>query len=247
MAVTVAVAAVVAVLAGGFFGVQRLAGEPGRFVPAVPELAAAGRVPVTWVSAMVARDGATVTVYSGAGWCREITDVVAAVVVDGETRVEIAVTARIVEVDCSIDGAAVPVSVTLATPLDGRELVDAAAGQPRPTYLERHLPDVGVDGRWSPVGGGSWSQHLESWHDSYNGPNGSLIRLSAQPIGSPRPGRRAGTISLGPYRGTIVGSSSWTVYWEVDEVTYGLTLEPSESGEVTLDQFKRELALLTWR
>lgn len=42
-------------------------------------------------------------------------------------------------------------------------------------------------------------------------------------------------------------STFWTVCWEVGEVAYGLTLRPSESGEFTLDQFKQELALLTWR
>lgn len=223
--------------------------------PAVPQSPATsvsdGAAVLPWASAMVARNGTDITVYSGPGDapCKELWQPQATVTERDETHVVVAVSARIVNAtDCSAAGSALPLVVSLEKPLGHQVLRDAATAKTPPTYFERDLPDLSSDKRWSPHSTG-WMSTVTSWHQGYNGPSGSALVLSAQPtadVSFPDP---VTTVSIGSRRGTVTGVAEryWVVWWEVGAVTYSLRLSPAEVGRFTLTQFKQELARLSWR
>ncbi|MEU3455987.1 hypothetical protein ABZ671_20685 [Micromonospora sp. NPDC006766] len=224
---------------------------------AAPRSTAAAAAPpdapatLPWVSAMVARNGTDITVYSGPGdaRCKELWQPRATITEQDAGRVVIAVQARIVDAtDCAASGRAVPVAAPpQPQPHDGRPIRDAATGSTPPIYFERDLPDLGSDKRWSPFSS-HWMSTEQSWHQGYNGPGGSVLLLSAQPTAGVVLPAAVTTSPIGSRQGTITGAAgkSWTVWWEVGEVTYSLRLEPPEGGTFTLKQFKQEIARLRW-
>jgi hypothetical protein len=246
----VAAMAVAALLVGGFSTAQWLVGLPAARVPTAPVVPAPptedGMVVLPWLSAMVARDDTTVTVYTGAERCKQLARPQATVTAQDGSRVSIEVTARIIDAfNCGASGNAVPLTVTLAAPLGERMLVDAVTAQPHPVYFERHLPDLDSGNRWSAVGG-SWPSDHQGWVGSYGGPEGSSLAMFANPTTSVGQREVVDTVTLGPYQGTITRGGVWRVWWEVGEVTYSLWLAPREGVSFTLDQFKQEIGLLEW-
>jgi len=239
-------AAVAVVLAAGYSAGQRMLADPA---PGVPTLPAASPTPssvpaVAWLSAMVARDDTTVTVYAGTKGCYQLDHPQGRVAAQDATQVTIEVTGRVVPAgDCTTAGQAVAVVVRLSAPLNSRKLVDRVALRSHPVYYQRYLPDLRPAGRWSPFIGG-WPAS-ESWYQGYNGPNGSTLDLRAQPSGGSVEQRvSVGTVSLGPYKGTITGSraGSWTVWWQARGATYSLRLTQREGASLTLTRFKQQVA-----
>ncbi|GFJ93780.1 hypothetical protein [Phytohabitans rumicis] len=162
----VTAAAVAVVLAGGYSVSRQMLAEPAPKAPIVPAASptAAAAPVVPWVSAMVARDDATITVYAGAERCSALDRPQARIAAQDAARVTVEVTGRVVPAgDCSTSGIAVPVVVTLPGPLGERKLVDAVGQRPHPLYFERYLPDLRSDGRWSPFGG-SWQFDDVNWY-----------------------------------------------------------------------------------
>ena len=248
----VTAAAVAVVLAGGYSAGQRMLAEPAPRVPIAPAASptasptAASAPAGSWVSAMVARNDTTITVYAGAKGCKELDQPQARITAQDAARVTIEVTGRVVPAgDCSTSGRAVPVVVTLPEPLGERKLVDAVRLRSHPTYFERYLPDLRSNGRWSPFGG-SWQSDDVNWYGGYNGPGGSALHVRAQPSDSVRQSDPVSTVDLGPYKGTITGNSAamWTVWWQAGGATYSLQLLPTEGKSFTLTEFKQELAQL---
>ncbi|MFG3600235.1 hypothetical protein [Micromonospora chersina] len=156
---TVAAAAIGLALVGSFLLRQQRATDPvaprqvsARETPAEPPSTLA------WLSALVARDGTSVTVYAGTNAeCEELVQPQAAVVEQDGTRVVIAVKARTGRAsDCTTSGSVIPLVVPLPEPLGDRVLRDAVSALPPPTYFERDLPGLSGDKRWSPHPG-QWS------------------------------------------------------------------------------------------
>ncbi|MEV7332091.1 hypothetical protein [Micromonospora sp. NPDC093244] len=215
-----------------------------------------GPVALPWVAAIVARNDTSITVATS----------MERVICDGEpelrpqatithqdgTQVVISVATSTERADeeggCAVTGDAARAFVSLQEPLGDRVLRDATTPQPHPTYYERDVPDVLADKRWSPAGG-----HLTvrdaGWSQRYNGPGGTMLVLNAQPTTS---AQRSATIATVPVRsgqGVITSygtTGSWTVWWEVGQATYSLSLEPPEGHGLTLKQFKRQFAGFTW-
>src|SRR5690349_4572717 len=244
----VTAAAVAAVLAGGYSVSSLMFAEPAPKAPAVPAASptAASAPVMPWVSAMVARDDATVTVYTGVQRCTKLDKPQARITAQDAARVTVGVTGRVVPADdCSVGRIVVPVVATLPGPLGERKLVDAADQRSHPTYFERYLPDLRSDGRWSSFGG-NWFSDDVNWYGIYNGPAGSELRLQAQPTESVRQRDPVSTMDLGPYQGTVTGNSAkmWTVWWRAGDATYSLRILPAEGESLTLTEFKREVARL---
>lgn len=242
------VATVVLGLTGGCGQHADAEGTPGQPTTAAATPDAAGVVP--WVSALVARDGTEVTVYTGPGdaRCKELYEPRATVTEQDAAQVVVAVRGRVIEsVDCAASGSAVPLVVSLREPLGDRALRDAASGTPHPVYHERDLPDATADQRWSPYPS-HWMSTDEGWHRGYNGPNGSGLLLSALPTAAVSRPEAVATVRIGSRAGAVTGQEGrwWTVWWEAGEVTYSLRLMPREGGSFTLNEFKRELARLKW-
>jgi hypothetical protein len=236
--------AVVVAVAGGFAVAHRTPGEPPAPVAPVvsPSVASAPAVP--WTSAFVARDDTTVTLYTGADRCRQLNKPGTQVTAQDATDVTVSVTATIGPADdCSTSGSAVGLPLTLPAPLAGRTLIDAAGANAPPVYYERYLPVLRSGGVWSPIET-SWDRDDPNWYLSYNGPHGTVLNLRAQPRSAPtRP--PVGTMTLGPYQGTITGSTKlWTVCWPGGDATYCAQLEPAEGDSTTLASFKQQMAQL---
>ncbi|MEU4367590.1 hypothetical protein [Micromonospora chersina] len=246
----VAAAAIGLALVGSFFVRQERAADPvaPRQV-AARETAAEPPSTLAWASALVARDGTSVTVYAGtSAECAELVQPQAAVAQQDGTRVVIAVKARTGRAtDCTTSGAVTPLVVALPEPLGGRVLRDAASDSPPPTYFERDLPGLTGDERWSPHPG-QWASTDDGWFQGYNGPGGSHLLAAARPTaGASRPAT-VGTLTIGGRKGVITGGAegSWTLWWAAGEVTYSLRLTPAEGSTFSLKQFKREMARLNW-
>ncbi|SCL63242.1 hypothetical protein [Micromonospora chersina] len=246
----VAAAAIGLALVGSFFLRQQRATDPpaprqvsARETPAEPPSTLA------WLSALVARDGMSVTVYAGtSAECEELVQPQAAVVEQDGTRVVIAVKARTGRAsDCTTGGNAIPLLVSLPEPLGDRVLRDAASAVPPPTYLERDLPALSGDKRWSPHPG-QWASTEDGWFQGYNGPGGLSLLAAARPTAEASRPATVATLTIGARKGVITGGaeSSWTLWWEVGEVTYSLRLTPTEGSTVSLTQFKREMGRLHW-
>ncbi|SCG75850.1 hypothetical protein GA0070609_5175 [Micromonospora echinaurantiaca] len=244
-------AAMATVVLGLTAGCGQRAGAEGT--SAQPTTAAAtpdGAGLVPWVSALVARNGTAVTVYTGPGdaKCSELYEPRATVTEQDGAQVVVAVRGRVIEsVDCAASGSAVPLVVSLRAPLGDRALRDAATGTPHPVYHERDLPDLTADRRWSPYES-HWMSTDEGWHRGYNGPNGSGLLLSAQPTAAVSRPEAVATVRIGSRDGGVTGQEGrwWTLWWEAGEVTYSLRLMPREGGSFTLAEFERELARLKW-
>ncbi|MFJ8577696.1 hypothetical protein [Micromonospora sp. NPDC093277] len=218
--------------------------------PAAAETPADGSVTVPWVSAMVARSGTDITVYSGPGdvWCKELWQPQATISEQQDAHVIVSVNARIIDaVDCASSGNVVPLVVSLSKPLGDRVLRDAATGSTPPIYSERELPDLRSNKRWSPFPS-HWMSPERSWHQGYNGPEGLVLLVNAQRTTDVVLPDSAGTVTIGSRQGIATGdpARAWTVWWEVGEMTYSLRLSPAEGGTSTLKQFKQELAALRW-
>ncbi|MGC3859232.1 hypothetical protein ACPSM1_03470 [Micromonospora chersina] len=246
----VAAAAIGLALVGSFFLRQQRAADPvaprqvsARETPAEPPSTLA------WLSALVARDGTSVTVYAGpSAECEELVQPQAAVVEQDGTRVVIAVKARTGRAsDCTTGGNAIPLLVSLPEPLGDRVLRDAASALPPPAYLERDLPRMSGDKRWSPHPG-QWASTEVGWFQGYNGPGGSHLLAAARPTAEAGRPATVGTLTIGARRGVITGGAegSWTLWWAAGEVTYSLRLTPAEGSSFTLNQFKREMGRLNW-
>jgi len=202
------------------------------------------RMQVAWESALLARDGRTVTIYAGPrGECQELIDGTAVITRQDGGQVTIAVRAWIVPTnDC---GLVVPLQVRLERPLGDRDVRDAATGEARPTYRESHLPDLRNDARWSPFSVG-WTAPDDGWRAAYNGPNGSILSIEGEP-GSTAGGDRSNAITLGSRQGTLLDRrSTWAVRWSVGDVTYELSVQPSEGETLTRQEFVAEVSRLAW-
>jgi hypothetical protein len=234
--------AVVVVVAGGSAVAHRMPAQPP--VPAAPVVSVAPVPAVPWVSAFVARDGTTVTLYTGAVRCRQLNQPRAQVTAQDATEVTVSVTATVGPADdCATSGSAVGVPLTLPAPLQGRKLIDAAGPPAHPVYYERYLPDLRSGGTWSPIETG-WDHDDANWYLSYNGPDGIGLNLRAQPRSAPVRSP-VGTMKLGPYQGTITGSTKlWTVCWPGGDATYCAQYEPAEGGSTTLTAFRQRMAQL---
>ncbi|MEU9824784.1 hypothetical protein [Micromonospora chersina] len=247
---TVAAAAIGLALVGSFFVRQRRAADPVAPRPvSARETPAEAPSTLPWLSALVARDGTSVTVYAGtSAECEELVQPRAAVAEQDGTRVVIAVEARIGRAtDCATSSAAVPLVVSLPEPLGDRILCDAATALAPPTYFERDLPGLHSDERWSPHPG-QWASTDDGWYQGYNGPGGvGLLAAARRTADASRPATVA-TFTIGGRKGVITGGAgdSWTLWWAAGEVTYSLRLTPAEGSTVSLQQFKREMGRLNW-
>ncbi|MGC1214469.1 MAG: hypothetical protein WA890_24810 [Micromonospora sp.] len=255
---TAAVAAAVGLgLVGGFL-LQRRGNDQApedQAAAARPQqegqgLPAATTAELPWASAMVARNGTSITVFTGTdpADCKELLQPQATVTDQDDAKVVISVSARVVEAaDCSATSTAAPVVVSLQEPLGDRVLRDAAADLPRPTYFQRDLPDLRSDTRWDPFTS-HWMPGDESWHQGFNGPEGVVLLLSAQPTTGARRTDTVATIPIGSRRGTITGTphGTWTLWWEAGDATYSMRLTPAEGRSLPLRQFKQEIVNLTW-
>ncbi|GGR65630.1 hypothetical protein GCM10010169_06230 [Micromonospora fulviviridis] len=246
----VAAAAIGLALLGSFFVRQQRATDPvaPRQVSA-QEASEEAPSTLAWLSALVARDGRSVTVYAGASAeCNELVQPRAAVAEQDGTRVVIAVKARMGRAtDCATSGEPIPLVVSLPEPLGDRVLRDAATALPPPTYFERDLPALSSDERWSPHPG-QWASTDDGWYQGYNGPGGShLLAAARRTADASRPAAVA-TLTIGARKGVITGGAegSWTLWWVAGEVTYSLRLTPAEGSTFTLKQFKREMGRLNW-
>lgn len=253
-AVVVASTAIVALaLTGGCSPGERTTDQAAPETPTgvtLPDVPAALPAALPWASAMVARNGTDITVYSGPGdgLCQELSQPQATVTEQDEIHVVVTVKARVVDAtDCAVTGSALPLVVSLQKPLGRRVLRDAATAQTPPTYFERELPDLSSDKRWSPHPS-HWMSTDTGWHQGYNGPRGSSLLVSAQPTVDASLSEPVATVPIGSRRGVVTGDADryWTAWWEVGSVTYSLRLMPAEGGRFTLTQFKQELARLSW-
>jgi hypothetical protein len=243
-------AATAAVVAGGVSAGRWILAEPAPPAPIGPAVTASPTVPLTavpWVSAMVSRGGGTITVYAGAQRCEELYQPVSRVREEGD-RVTIEVSGRTVPAtECAAGGNVMAIVVKLRAPLGERTLFDAD-GQARPTYFERHLPELWSDRRWSVVPGLGWQSDDPTWYESYNGPGGATLALRAEPTELASQLDPVTTVDLGPYEGAITVNTAnmYRVWWQVGPVTYSLRILPTEGASMTLTQFKKELAGLKW-
>ncbi|MGI5525357.1 hypothetical protein ACQEUX_31065 [Micromonospora sp. CA-259024] len=206
-----------------------------------------------WVAAIVARDDTSITVATGtdSAVCGEPTRRPEATIThQDDTQVVISVTTSIVRAEeelCARTRDGAPAFVSLQEPLGDRVLRDAATTRPHPTYYERDVPDLLADKRWDPSGG-----HLspdERWFQSFRDPGGTMLLLNAQPTTKAHQSATIATVPIHSRQGIITSdgaASSWTVWWEVEQVTYSLSLIPPESHRFTLKQFKQQLAGFTW-
>jgi hypothetical protein len=203
------------------------------------------RTRVPWETALLARDGRTLTIYAGprGGECQELTDGTAIVTREDGGQVTIAARARIAPVaDC---GLVVPLRVELPRPLGDREVRDAATDEARPTYREGDLPNLGNDDRWRPYPVG-WSAPSDGWRAGYNGPNGLTLNIEGEP-GATAGGDPSDAITLGSRIGTLVDLGyTWAVRWSVGDVTYELSVTPSEGQTLSRAAFVTEVNRLTW-
>jgi hypothetical protein len=142
-----AVTGVVAALIAGFVlarsPIDRAAPPANRSTAptTLPDL----RLRVAWDTALLARDGRTLTVYAGSiHQCQELVDATAVVTRQDGGQVTIAVRAWVAETDGCGKSVALPVRLT--GPLGDREVRDAATDEARPTYRETHLPDMRSNG-----------------------------------------------------------------------------------------------------
>ncbi|MFJ6167868.1 hypothetical protein ACIQH6_22290 [Micromonospora orduensis] len=167
------------------------------------------------------------------------------------TQVVISVTMSTVRTDekeCPVTGDAARAFVSLQQPLGDRVLRDATTRQPHPTYHERDVPDVLADRRWDPSGGHLTSRDAR-WSQRYSGPGGAMLVINAEPTTSAHRSATIATVPVRSGRGIITRygtTGSWTVWWEVGQVTYSLSLEPPEGHGSTLQQFKQQFAGFTW-
>jgi hypothetical protein len=241
-----AVTGVVAALIAGFvlarLPIDRAAPPATRTTTAstLPDL----RPRVAWETALLARDGRTVTVYAGSlSGCEDLVDATAVVSRQDGGQVTIAVRAWVAPTnDC---GLIVPLRVELTGPLGDREVRDAATDEPRPTYRETHLPDLRDDVRWRLYSVGSTAPS-GVWQAGYNGPNGWTLRIEGEP-GTTAGGDLSDDITVGSRRGTLVDlGSTWAVRWSVDDVTYELSVQPGEGKTLTRQEFVAEVDRLAW-
>ncbi|MEV5208984.1 hypothetical protein AB0K35_16060 [Micromonospora sp. NPDC053740] len=212
-----------------------------------------GSVVLPWVAAVVARDDTSITVATGidSANCGEPTRSPEATIThQDETQVVISVTTSTVRAEeeaCATTGDAAPAFVSLQKPLGDRVLRDATTTRPHPTYFQRDVPDVLADKRWDPSGG-----HLrpdERWFQSFRDPGGTTLLLDAQPTTRVHRPATVATVPIRSQQGIITtygAPGSWTVWWELGQVTYSLSLVPPDSHGFTLKQFKQQLAGLSW-
>jgi hypothetical protein len=240
------VTGVVAALIAGFVlarpPVDRAAppATPSPTASTLPDL----RPQVAWETALLARDGRTVTVYTGSlSGCEDLVDATAVVTRQDGGQVTIAVRAWVAPTDeCGVFAS---LRVELTGPLGDREVRDAASDEPRPTYRESHLPDLRNDARWRQFSAGSAGPG-GLWHAGYNGPNGWTLQIEGEP-GSTAGGDPADTLTLGSRQGTLVDlPATWAVRWSVGDLTYELSVRPSEGGVVTRQEFVAEVNRLAW-
>ncbi|WNM41518.1 hypothetical protein RMN56_09315 [Micromonospora halotolerans] len=241
----VAAAAIGVALVGSFFVRQQRATDE---VAPRPSALADAPSALPWLSAMVARDGTSVTVYAGtSAQCKELVQPRAAVAGQDGAQVVVAVRARVLgAADCATSGVAVPVLLSLPEPLGDRVLRDGASGEVRPTYFARDLPDLGQ--RWSPHPG-QWAATDEGWYQGYNGPEGLHLVVTAGRTAEVRRPAGGTPVTIGARDGVVTGAAerSWTVWWAAGEVTYSLRLTPAEGATVSLREFQREISRFTWR
>lgn len=241
-----AVTGVVAALIAGFVlarsPIDRAAPPANRSTAptTLPDL----RLRVAWDTALLGRDGRTLTVYAGSlNRCQDLVDATAVVTRQDGGQVTIAVRAWVAETD--VCGKSVALPVRLTAPLGDREVRDAATDEARPTYRETHLPDMRSNGRWTLLTVGGMAPH-GGWFAVYNGPHGLTLQIEGEP-GNFAVGDRSDAITLGSRQGTLVQlQARWAVRWSVDELTYELIVQPSEGDVVTREQFVMELSWLTW-
>jgi hypothetical protein len=250
-------AVLVAMVLGGLSVARAVAGGPAPHLPAGPagsptEASAAplpsGTTALTWLSAMVARDDRTITVYTGAARCKDVVGPRADVTAQDSGQVTIRILARVVAADCASSGMDVPVTVTLPDGLGDRTVRDAAVGASRPVFYERYLPQLPTRS-WSPVPSTRWQADASAWYGGFNGPSGGEIELSAWPGKPPFDlGPVVSTVSLGTRQGTVTGNGQgmWRVSWQVQDVTYDLQYLPGEGGSMSQAQFTQLLDTLTW-
>ncbi|MFG1840298.1 hypothetical protein ACGFH8_17840 [Micromonospora sp. NPDC049175] len=207
-----------------------------------------------WVAAIVARDDTSITVATtlDSASCGEPElRPEATITRQDDTEVVISVTtsiARAEEETCAATGDDAPAFVSLREPLGDRVLRDAATPRPHPTYHERDLPDLRADKRWDPAGGHLTSRDAR-WSQRYSNAGGTTLVVTAQPTPGAHRSPTVATVPVRSGQGTITSNGatgSWTVWWEVGQVTYSLSLEPPEGHGLTLKQFKQQLAGFRW-
>lgn len=245
-AVTVGLVVLAALVAGA--GAVRAAAGGGENHPATASSPTGPQLPgLAWLSAMVARDNRSVTVYAGVAGCRGLAGPRAVLTGWTSRTVTIGVYARVVDAaDCSTAAHVVPMVVHLPAALGHRTLRDAAGGT-HPTYHRRDLPDLAANG-WRRVPT-SWEAPSGNWYGGVNGPDGSTITLAAEPTANHTDlGQRVGTRRLGPHTATITGGGrrDWQASWRVGTTTYTLRYVPSEGQRFTLAEFTELLDSLHW-
>lgn len=130
-----------------------------------------------------------------------------------------------------------------------RSILGRHHGVPRPVYRERDLPDPASGGRWRPRPG-QWTATDDRWYQSYDGPDGAALILTAQPAGtaSDRPVTVA-TVYIGAHSVAVTGggpNQPWTAWWDAGGATYPVRLLPAEGRAFSLEQARNELARLAW-
>lgn len=252
MAATASAVLVVMVLGG--LGIARVvAGGPAAQLPGSSIVVPGAPTPpegaaLPWLSAMVARDDRTITVYPAVDRCRNVVQPQAELTTQDSGQVTIRVLGRVVEADCESSGMDVPVTVVLPDGLGTRAVRDAAVGASRPVFYERYLPQLPAP-LWKPVPHTGWQAAVPEWHGSFNGPNGGGIELAAW-VGKPPfdMGPVLTTVRLGTRQGTVTGDGrgTWRVSWQVKDATYDLQYLPGEGGTMNQTQFTQLLTTLSW-
>jgi hypothetical protein len=201
---------------------------------------------VAWQLARVDRAERTVTVFvnPGGGRCTTLVQGSASV---SELPDKVVVAARgdiAQAADCARSSFAVPLLVTLSTPLAGRPVVDAATGRPPPAYHDRELPTIPAD--WSEVPADYGGLSGDWFALSYTRGGGPDLAFRIYRTGAPSMvgGER---ITLGRRTGTLFKESdTWKVRWRSGNYDYVLSLVPSEGVTVTRAEALAAVRRLGW-
>lgn len=237
--------AVLAILLAGIGTVRATTG--GHHPAATSSPGPARRPGLAWLSAMVARDDRTVTVYAGVAGCRTLDQPRSTLTGWTARTATIGVDARVVHAaDCTTAATAVPLVVHLPATLGSRTLRDAT-GATHPVYHQRELPDMTAAG-WAPTPT-SWAAPAAGWYQAFTGPHGTTVQLSAEPAaGHTDPWPVVTTRRLHHRTATVTGGGQlgWTASWQVGHTSYGLRFTPREGQGSTLAQFTHLLDTLRW-
>ena len=206
--------------------------EPPAELPANP-------VP-SWRVALVRRSDTDLTIYLNPPAPCWIYADPAVAVDEGTNVVTLTVSGQPQREECSRTRV-VPITVVLNRPIGGRELREPSGA---PILIERdNLP--AIPGPWWPVRGDFTYLDGTAWATLYTRPGGPDLQFTVRR--GMVTGQAGEEIRLGSVIGIVVpGRDRYSVWWQAAELTYQLTLEPSEGKTATLDDLHSVVNALLW-